>query len=342
MSFIRAGVAGIAALTVGAITGTPAKAQTYAGKTVTILIGYSMGGTYGKNSLMLARHLPNHLPGAPTIIVKNMPGAGGIKMTNYAANAMPKDGFTIMMPPEMMVVSELLRPKKVKYKTADFTWLGRVVGSNATIVVRRDTNVRSFSDLLKKQVILSASGRGSPTFLIPTMINSLLNTKMKVVTGYRGSAGTTLAMERGESQGVSLMWMAWKANRGAWFKGGEKSFALPIVQSGFSREPDLPNIPTTIELMKTEEHKQIAGLLATASLIGRGLAFPPGVTKSKIDILRKAFDATMNDPVFVADALKRTLEVRPLTGAQIQKSVRKILATPADIVAKARKAIFGK
>lgn len=338
-------LASVLALSVATMAAGPAAAASladkYKGGTITILVGYGAGGTYGKTSLLLARHFSRHIPGNPNVIVQHMPGAGGMKSANYAYNAMPKAGFNVLMPPEMIVVSELLRPKKVKYKSNKFTWLGRVLGSNSTIVVRRDTGVRTFNDLLSKKVIMAASGTGSPSFILPKMLNNLLGTKMKIVKGYKGSGATMLAMESGEGEGIALVWMAWEVNKPSWFRGKEP-FAIPIVQNGFEREKNLPTIPLISDLMKTDEDKQIAYLMATASLIGRGIAFPPGTPKDLIAPMRAAFYATVTDPVFVKDATKRGLLVNPKSGAEIQKVVNQIMKTPAAVVKKARKLVFGK
>lgn len=338
-------LAGALALSIANISADPAQAasaaDTYKGGTITILVGYGAGGTYGKTSLLLARHFSKNIPGNPTVIVQHMPGAGGLKSTNFAYNAMPKAGFNILMPPEMIVVSQLLRPTKVKYKTDKFTWLGRVLGSNTTVVVRRDSGIGSFQDLVTKKIVMAASGRGSPTFLIPSMLNNMMGAKMKTVIGYKGSRGTMLAMERGEGQGVALVWMAWSANKPEWFRGAN-SFAVPIVQSGFEKEKDLPNVPLIRDLMKTDEDRQIADLMATASLIGRGLAFPPGTPKYLIEPMRAALWKTVTDPAFIAEGTKRRLPVTPKTGAEIQKTVNRIMTTSPAIVKKAQKMVFGK
>ncbi|MEE8334589.1 MAG: hypothetical protein V3R85_12140, partial [Alphaproteobacteria bacterium] len=162
--FLIVALASTAALTIGA-TGATAQdiSDVYKDRTVTILVGYGAGGTYGRTSLLLGKHLGKVIPGKPTIVVQHMPGAGGIKATNYFYNVAPKQGHNLLMPPEMSVVSALLRPKKVKFKVTEFTWLGRVFGQNTTLVVRRDSGIRSIKDLMKKQINVASSGKGSPT-----------------------------------------------------------------------------------------------------------------------------------------------------------------------------------
>jgi tripartite-type tricarboxylate transporter receptor subunit TctC len=181
----------------------PATAQSAADvfkdRTVTILVGYGAGGTYGQTALLLSNHLGNHIPGKPNVIVQHMPGAGGLKAANYAYVVMPKNGHNILMPPEMSVVSQMLRPKRVRYDVAKMHWLGTVFGANQIMMVRRDTGIKGIEDLRKKEVIVASTGTGSPTYIVPAMMNGILKTKFKIVTGYKGSAGTSLSVEQGET-----------------------------------------------------------------------------------------------------------------------------------------------
>ena len=330
------------ALIAGALLAGPASADAvtdfYKGKTVKIVFGFGVGGTYGKYSLMLGEFLSKHLPGNPNVVTQSMPGAGGLKAANYAYNVMPKDGTGLYMPVDSLIISQLLRPNKVKFKSDDFTWLGTVVQSNATIVVRSDTGIRSLEDLKTKQVIMASSGKGSQTFLMPQLLNALYGAKFKIVTGYRGSRKMQLSMEQGETQGISLTWLAWKSNRPDWFK--PDGFARAIVQIGYAKEPDL-DAPMFSDVVKSPEDKQIVNFMASMSPIGRGLAVPPGVSKDKISALRWAFDKTVSDPTFIAAAKKRSLQVNPLTGERIQAIVRQSLQVSPAVVKRAQQLIMG-
>lgn len=329
----------------GAVLATPATADVlsdkYAGKTITIIYGYGAGGTYGKTSLLLSRYLGNNIPGNPTVITKSMPGAGGMKSANFAFNAMPKGGLYMLMPPDMSMVSQVLRPKKVKYDARKFTWLGRVFGSNNLIATRRDAGAANYKDAMKDEIIMGSTGKGSPTFIVTSLANGLLGTKFKIVSGYKGSARVRQAMEQGEVKGVSLAWAAWKNGHPQWFQGSE-SFAIGLLQSGFKRSPDLPNVPLIRELAQGANAKAAADLIATSSLIGRGLVMPPGTPQELIEPLRAAFWKTVNSAEFIADAKKSKLPLSQLRGAEIQKTVNEILGmSPVAIIA-AQKAIFGK
>jgi len=324
----------------------PATAQSAADvfkdRTVTILVGYGAGGTYGQTALLLSNHLGNHIPGKPNVIVQHMPGAGGLKAANYAYVVMPKNGHNILMPPEMSVVSQMLRPKRVRYDVAKMHWLGTVFGANQIMMVRRDTGIKGIEDLRKKELIVASTGTGSPTYIVPAMMNGILKTKFKIVTGYKGSAGTSLSVEQGETFGMSNSWVSWTANKPQWFKGKSDDFALTLVQVGFTREKDLPNLPLLHELAKTDDDRAAAAMLSTASVIGRGLAYPPGVPQGLVEPLRTAFWSTVNDAAFKSDAVKRKLPVIPIAGAELQKTLVDAMKTMSpSAVAKATKYVFG-
>ena len=343
----RKNLIGIAVIAASTLTAQIASAQNvasvYKDRTVTILVGYGAGGTYGQTSLLLAHHFDKKIPGKPTVIVQHMPGAGGIKATNYAYNVMPKNGLNVMMLPEMSVVSQVLRPKKVKYKINKFIFLGRVFGAPQILSLRRDSGIRSLDDMKKKEIIIAANGTGSSTFIIPAMMNAMLGTKFKIVTGYKGSAGTSLSMERGETAGMTNSWVSWKANRPQWFNKKSNNFAINFVQTGFTREPDLPDIPLLTELATNSDDKAAAAMMSTAAIIGRGLSFPPGVPANLVAPLRAAFWNTVSDPNFRAGAKKRRLPVIPLKGAELQKTIGDAInAMSPRVVAKARKYVFGK
>ncbi len=337
----------LAIVVAASLTAQTAAAQSVAdvfnNRTVTILSHASPGGTYGQTAQLLARHFGRKIAGNPTVIVQHMPGGGGMKATNYAYNVMPKKGHNVLMPPEMSVVSQLLRPKKVKYVTNKFIWLGTVFGSNQVMIMRRDTGIRSIDDLKKKEFIVASTGTSSPTYLVPSMMNAMLGTKFKVVTGYRGSAGTSLSVERGETFGMTNSWVSWKKNRPQWFDKKKDNFAVKLVQVGFTRDKALPNIPLLTELTTNDDDRAAAAMLSTASVIGRGLVLPPGVPKYLIKALRTAFWNTVSDPDFKTEAKKRRLPVEPIKGAELQNTVNSTIKklSPA-VIAKARKYVFGK
>ena len=318
----------------------------YKGRTITILVGYGSGGTYGRTSLLLGQYLGKFIPRKPNIVVQHMPGAGGLKAANYAYNVMPANGLNLLMPPEMSVASAVLRPTKVKFKPQEFQWLGRVFGSNNAIIVRRDSGIKTWSDLKTKEVIMASSGKGSPSFLVPRLMNGTLGTKMKIVMGYKGSKRMQLSVEQKETMGAALAWISWSSARPQWFKDGigpnGNSVAIPLAQSGYTPVKGLENVPMIRNLIKSKEDRQISDLLGSASIIGRSLVLPPKAPSWLVPVLRSAFNKSVKSKNFIADAKKRGLEVNPKTGQEISKIVSELMSVPKAVQVKGKKLIFGK
>ena len=333
------GAALAAALVLGGTTAATAEtaAEFYKGKTLKIVFGFGVGGTYGKYSQILAQYLATYT-GAEKIITQSMPGAGGIKATNFMYNVAKPDGLTLHMPPDTIVISELLRPKAVKYKSNDFQWLGTAIQSNSIIVLRTDAGIKKAEDLKTRQVIMGSTGKGSQTFLMPSLVNGVFGAKFKIVSGYKGSRKTQLAMEQNEVQGVALTWLSWKSAKEQWFTDG---FAMPVVQIGVTKEQDLPNVPMLADLV-TGENKQIVNFMATMGPLGRGLTVPKGTPQDRVDFLRSAFAKTVSDPNFIVNAEKRKLRVKAATGLELQKIVNDSLKVSDETVKRAQALIFGK
>lgn len=313
----------------------------YKGRTVTILIGYGFGGTYGKYARLMSKYYAKFIPGNPNIIVQSMPGAGGLKASNYAFQVMPKQGFHLIEPPDPLVVSQLLRPKKVKYNAPEFTWLGGTNQTNTIFVLRRDAGITKWQDMRTKQVISGNTGPGSSSYMVPRLMNVMLGLKIKPISGYKGSRKTVLAMEQNEHQGTGFNWLAWNSIVPHWFEKG-REFAIPLMQLGHFKDPDLPNVPMLGDVV-ADKYKPIVAFMATHGLIGRGLALPPGAPKKLVAPLRAAFAKMVKDPVYIAEAKKRRLRVMASTGEEIQKMVNDVFKmTDPKTIAAAREMIFGK
>lgn len=311
-------------------------ADFYKGKTVEIFIGYGVGGTYGKSATIMGEYLKPRL-GADAVIVKSMPGAGGLKMTNYYYNVAPKDGTAIMLPPDTLVITELLKPKKAKYKSSGLTWLGSAVRSNSMAAIRTDSGIKSWKDLLNKEVPFASSGLGSQTYQIPALINGLLGTKIKIVKGYKGSRKMLLAMEQGEVAGINLSWLSFKTNRKAWF---DKGFAIPLIQMGPAAESDVSTVPLLSDLVKKED-LPIVKFMGSLVSIGRSLAVPNEVPSDRKAFLRAAFESMAKDPQFAIDMKKRKLEATFTSADEIQKVVNESLKMTPEIIARTNKILFG-
>jgi tripartite-type tricarboxylate transporter receptor subunit TctC len=314
----------------------------FKGKTMRIVIPYDPGGTYDLYGQTFSHYLKKYIPGDPTIILQYMPGAGGAKAMNWAYSIMPRDGTYMFTPLDNTVVNQLLQRKQSKYDARKFNFLGSSNQTNIVLVARTDTGIKSWQDLKKKQFVASATGTVDTGYLAPKLVNGVLGTKIRVVTGYKGSNQAIMAIEQRESDMSAYNWLAW-VSREQWFKG-DKPFATPILQIGTFKDPDLSdNVPMLGDLVKNPEDKKVVAFVASLGVLGRGLAYPPGVSAELVSTLRKAYDQMNADKTFAADLKKRKLRLIPSTGAQIQNIVNQALkdATPS-IVARAEKIIYGK
>jgi tripartite-type tricarboxylate transporter receptor subunit TctC len=305
----------------------------YAGKTVNILVGAGEGGTYSSYGQLAAEHLRRLLPGNPTVIVQSMPGAGGIKATDYLANVAPKDGTTLGMLLDLAAATQMLQPRAVRYDLSRFSVVGSFVTDNPVVMVRADAGARNFAEFKDKQIIVGSSGRGSQTYIHPALLRDVLGAKLKIVTGYRGSADISLALERGEVQAQSATWVSWLARHADWIKQKQ---IVPIVQVGLKKEPDLPDVPLMLELARGDEDRQVLEFMSSGSQIGRALFAPPGVPPERIAVLRAAFEAMIKDTGFQEAAAKRKLVIAPVPGADVQAIIQKVVSYSPAVIERAR------
>ncbi len=334
-------VALIAMAGLTAPTALASDADYFKNKQVTITIGYGFGGSYGMYSRTFAANLGKHIPGNPTIVVKSMPGAGGMKMVNYAYSVMPRTGLNVLVPPDTTVINQLMRPKKMRFDVREFTWLGSSNQTNSIMVVRTDTGVRSVEDMKRIKILGGTSGKASNGYISPKLAMGMLGLKGDVITGYKGSAKTIFAIEQGEVQMASFNWQTWRSKVSRWFEG-DKPFARAILQVGAQKDPDLPDVPMLSDMVAGAD-KAVVSFVSTAGALGRGLTTPPKTPKHVIGMLRKAYDAMNADPAFAADLKKRRLRLIPTKGEVIQKLINKALedANPA-VVKRAAELIYGR
>ena len=318
-----------------------ADASYYKGRTVTINIGYGFGGSYGMYARTFAANLGKHIPGNPTVVVKSTPGAGGMKMTNYAYNVMPQNGHDLFVPPDTLVINQLMRPKKMRFDARKFIWLGSSNQTNSIMVVRTDTGVKSVKDMKNIKILGGTSGKASNGYISPKLAMALLGLKGDVITGYKGSAKTIFAIEQGEVQMASFNWQTWRSKVTRWFQG-DKPFVKAILQVGSSKDPDLPHVPMLSDMVSGPD-KAVVAFVSTAGALGRGIAAPPNTPKHVIATLRKAYDAMNADTSFAADLKKRKLRLIPTNGAALQKIVNNAIseAKPA-VVKRAASLVYGK
>ena len=325
--------AGIISAT-GVYSSIAAAADFYSGKRIRLIVGTSAGGGYDGYARLLARHIESKIPGQPNFVVQNMPGASGVKAVNYFYHRAPKDGTVLATFNNAMPVYQVLGRKGIRFNVNDLNFIGAMSQVNNVLAVWHTTGVRTIDDAKRKSVIMGATGSTGTMAMFPTVLNNLAGTKFKVVTGYRGGSAVNLALERGEIQGRgSNPWTSWKAFRPEWIRDGKLKF---LVQMGIRRHPELPNVPTLIELAKNDEQRDIFKLLSSMIVMERPFAAPPGVSAARIALLRRAFDAAVRDPALLAEAKKRRMDISPSSGAEVQKVVAGIIGAPPAIIDKAK------
>jgi tripartite-type tricarboxylate transporter receptor subunit TctC len=327
-----------------ALTTWPATAQSveefYRGKTVTMAVGTSPGGDYDLRMRMVSRHIGKHIPGNPTVIATNMPGAGQMLVANWLASVAPKDGTAIVALSQNMAVNQATGASGVKYDVRQFNWIGNTTDSPNLINAWHSTGIKTIQDVMQRELVVGATGTASGSYLYPYALNQLAGTKFKIVTGYPGGNDVNLAMERGEVGGRgSNSWASWKATRPQWL--AEKKVVI-LVQVGLKRNPELSDIPTMQDLGKNELDKRVLTFISVDTAISRPLVTNGGVPRERVEALRRAFDATMKDPEFLAEAEKSQTDISPMTGEEAQKIAESTIATPADVLARANALIEGK
>ena len=308
-------------------------AAVFAKKTITIYIGNTAGGTYDLFGRLVARHISRFIPGRPTVVAENMPGAGTIRAANFVYGAAPKDGTALGIVTETVAIEQALQNSAVQYDARKYTWIGRVAASNAIHMMWHSSKVQSLEDAKKFEAPLAGTGAGNVAEVIPTLLNALIGTKFKIVRGYPAANEAMLAMERGEVEGASANWLTVKSGKRDWV--ADKKIKV-ILQDLPARGPDLPDTPALGELGDTPEAKQLFGLYASMGAIGRAFFAPPGVPTLNAKILRDAFAAMTKDPEFIADADRMGADLELATGEDLQRSVEKTLDVPASTLARAR------
>ena len=308
-------------------------AEFYKGKNVELYIGYSVGGGYDLYARMLARHMGKHMPGNPTIIPKNMEGAGSLRLANWLYNVGAKDGTVFGMIGRGTGFDPLLGHKGAQFDATRFTWIGSANNEVSVCVAWHTSEIRNFDDLLKKELTVGGTGAAADTDQFPRIINGMLGTKMKIVTGYPGGNDVGLAMERGEVNGrCGWSWSSVKSTHQTWLR--DKKINI-LVQLALEKHPDLPDVPLVTELAKTDEQRQVLKLIFARQVMGRPFLAPPGIPQDRVEALRKAFMDALSDKDLLAEADKAQLEINPVAGDRIQDLVKEVYQTPKEVAGKA-------
>jgi tripartite-type tricarboxylate transporter receptor subunit TctC len=302
----------------------------YKGKRVTLLIGYAPGGGYDTYARTFARHFPKHIPGAPSIIVKNQPGAGSMKVANYLFNSAPKDGREIAAVGREIPTATLLKTKNANFRSDRFNWIGSLASGVSYCIAWHSVPITKATDLFEKQFIVGGTTGRSPTVVVPLILNNLLNAKVKLISGYPGGAAMHLAMERNEIQGrCAVTTSSLNSSRPDWIRDKKIRFLLEV---SVADKRTMPNVPRVIEFAKTDDEKRTLEVLLAHDQWHRPLIAPPDVPAQRVEILRRGFDATVQDAAYEKDIERQKLGFGAMKGAEMERRIQRLQATPENIV----------
>jgi tripartite-type tricarboxylate transporter receptor subunit TctC len=322
-------------LTAG-LAGAPAAqaqsvAEFYRGKTLTMLVGVAVGGEYDLLARLLAKHIGRQLPGNPSTVTQNVAGASGLKVLNYLYNQAPQDGTYMLLVQPTLPAAQAVGLAGVQFDAARLRWIGTIAPSTETLVVWHAAGAKTVEQAREREIIIGATSRGSSTYAFPALMNELLGTRFKIVTGYNGGTQINLAMERGEVEGRDNSWASWKTTKPDWVK--EKR--IIVIAQAAPRAPDL-DAPSVEEMAATTADRRIMELVLSGGNLGRPFAVGPGVPEQRVAALRAAFDAVMMDADFRAKAAALQFDVAPVDGASLQKIVEEVVSTPKELAARAK------
>jgi tripartite-type tricarboxylate transporter receptor subunit TctC len=338
----------VATVAVATLAGAPASAQDavaqfFRGKQITMIVGSSAGGGYDIYARLLGRHLSKHVPGNPGIVVTNMAGAASNAAAAHIYNVAPKDGTVIGALQTAAVLDPMFGdPARMKHDASKFIYLGSADIDYYICISRTDAAVKSYKDLLSQELIIGASQPGTSTRDFPALLNSMTGAKIRLVSGYPGTREITLAIEKGEVQGLcGFSWSSLQAQRPDWLKSG---FIRVLVQEHDKGHGALNKmgVPLAVDFAKSPENRKIMELIYSSETFGRPYMMPPGVPADRVAALRKAFLEALRDKDLLADAEKIGLEIDPISGEALQALAEKIYATPPAIIEQARQAVTYK
>lgn len=308
----------------------------YKGKRIKLIIGNTPGGSYDLAARLVGRNFVRHIPGNPGLVVQNMRGATGLIAANFVNNVAPKDGSVIANAHQSLPLRQVFGGKQVKYDAAKLQWIGSPQSSVAMIATWHTSPIKTIEDAQKIQSTLGATTIRASAAVVPALTNHMIGTKFRLALGYK-SREINLAMERGEVSGrAGQSWAGWNSEQPDWVRDKKLNY---LTQVGLKKDPDIPHVPLLMDLAKTEKARTILKLFSAQISLGRPMYVVPEVPKERVAILRAAFDATMTDPVFLADAKKHHFEVKPTSGVELQAIVADMMATPKDLLADAQKAM---
>ena len=320
---------------------TPVAAQSvadfYHGRTITISVGLSAGGGYDLHARVLARVFGKHLPGAPAVVVKNAPGAGGLTLVNALYSTLARDGTELATFERGILLEPLLDTSQARFDPLRFSFIGSTDNDASTCLSWHTSSVKTMEDVMRQELIVGGTGSTAIANTFPRVLNAVLGTKFRVIPGYPGANDALLAMERGETQGFcSLGFATLEAIRPGWMRDYKVNI---FVQLALKKSGEHPEVPLALDFAKTAADRQAIALIVSPNLFARPFAAPPGVPPERLEALRKAFDETVTDPDYLAEAKARGLHVELVTGTELDDVLRRVDATPKEIVARVKEAV---
>ena len=305
-------------------------ADFYAGKQIKFIIRTGVGGSYDSYSRLMARHMGRHIPGNPSIIPINMPGGGGIRAANYVAKVAPQDGTILTMLSQGTPVDQALGLNpSLQADLRELHWIGNVSAANQVLVTWHTSPTKTLADLMTRETVIGSSGAGSISVQMPAVLNNIVGTKIRIVYGYPDGRDINLAMERGEVEGrATNPWQSYIATDPFYV---DNKLIVPIIQMGVAREAILPNVPLMRELGKNADDQAVLDFMSKSVSVGRPVATTPGVPAERVAALRRAFDETFKDPMFMEEAQKQRAELKPMSGVELAQIVREIIEAPAAL-----------
>ena len=305
-------------------------AEFYSHNNIRLIISGDPGGGYDSDARLLARYLGRHIPGNPKVIAENMMGASGRVVANYMYRLAPQDGSVIAVVQQSVPMGQAIGDSGVQYDAARFNWIGSPVRPDEVLVVWHTTGIHSIDDAKKISATIGATSPTGMNYVYPKLANELLGTRFKIVAGYKGATYINLAMERGEVEGRgSCPWAEWKVFKPEWVKDNK---IIPLMQMRLFKHPDLPDVPLMIDLAGSPDVRKIFELISITGEIGRPFLTGPGVPADRVTVLRRAFDDTMQDPEFLADAVNVTTEISPIKGQELETLVQRALDAPKSAI----------
>lgn len=309
-----------------------ATADFYKGKDIAFIVGFDVGGGYDHYARTIARHIGRHVPGAPNVVIQNMPGAGGVRAANQLYNVSARDGTVLGMIDQALPTQQLIDPEGMKTDVGKFNWIGRIASNGAVLYGWHTAPVKKIEDAFSTELIISSSGQSSR--MLSALMKNQLGLKLKILTGYKGTSEARVAMQREEIHALTQPWSALRAESATLLSEGKLNL---LLQMGVERHPDLPNVPTLVDLGRNEDEKRLLAMMVSGARIGRSILSPPAQPPERVAALRAAFMKTVEDPAFTGEMQKVGLDLDPLSGEALQAMLVEMANIPPALIAQARK-----